>query len=75
MDEKIFNRKMYKEIKKMDRKSMENYVRDVYRQGFKDGTEVGNDVDFRIKLSKVLNKTKGIGIKLYDKIMENAKEV
>lgn len=59
----------------MDRNAMENFVKNIYRQAFKDGAEAGNKADFRIELSQILNNTKGVGIKLYDRIMENAKEV
>ena len=69
------NRKLYKDIKKYDREEMESFLRTVYTEGFRDGAEAGDKTDFRIKLSEVLNKTKGIGATLYDRIMENAKEV
>lgn len=54
---------------------MEELIRDTYHKGFQDGVAAGDNADFRIKLSEVLNKTKGIGIVLYDRIMENAKDM
>lgn len=75
MDKSIFNRKMYKTVKKMDRQEMEEFIKDIYRSGFKDGSEVGDKADFMIKLAQVLNNTKGVGITLYDRIMEKAKEM
>lgn len=75
MKENSLNRKMYKDIKKYDRQQMENFLKNIYSEGFRDGAEVGDKTDFRIRLSEVLNKTKGVGITLYDRIMENAKEV
>ena len=71
----MINRKMYKDIKKYDRQQMENFLKNIYSEGFRDGAETGDKIDFRIRLSEVLNKTKGIGATLYDRIMENAKEV
>lgn len=74
MKENIINRKTYKTIKKYDREEMNLFLAKVYQNGFKDGSEVGENTDFRIKLSEVLNKTKGIGPIMYDRIMEVAKE-
>lgn len=56
----MFNRKMYKDIKKYDRDQMQKFCENLYSQGFKDGSKSGNNADFRIKLSEVLNKTPGI---------------
>lgn len=67
------DRSIYKKIKKMNREEMEGYLERLYKFAFQDGTEVSNHTDFKIKLSEVLNNTKGIGPKLYDKIMENIK--
>lgn len=75
MKENLLNRKTYKEIKKYDREQMENFLRTIYTEGFRDGVDVGDRTDFRIKLSQVLNNTKGIGPTFYNRIMENAKEV
>lgn len=77
IEKKLLNRKTYKAIKRMDREKMESFIAiaNVYHEGFKDGSEAGKKADFKIQLSEVLNKTKGIGPKLYDKIMETAKEM
>ena len=75
LKENLLNRKTYKEIKKYNREQMENFLRIVYTEGFRDGVDAGDRTDFRIKLSQVLNNTKGIGPILYSRIMENAKEV
>lgn len=75
MDKKLLNRKLYKQIKRMDRQEMEEYLKDVYTEGFKDGAESAEGADFKIKLVEILNKTKGIGPKTFDKIMEAAKEM
>lgn len=48
---------------------------EIYQKGYRDGVKASTNADFRIMLSQVLNKTDGIGIKLYDRVMENAKEM
>lgn len=75
MTKKILNRKIYKSVKKMDRQEMEAFLADIYKAGFKDGVEAGDNADFRIKLVEILNKTKGIGPKTFNNIMETVKEM
>ena len=75
MDKKILNRKLYKAVKKMDRQEMEAFLMDTYKTGFNDGAEAGDTADFKIKLVEVLNKTKGVGPKTFDNIMQTAKEM
>lgn len=75
MEKKLINRKTYKEIKKMDRQEMEKFLARVYHQGFQDGAEAGDNADFKIKLVEVLENTKGIGPKLFDRIMGTVKEM
>lgn len=70
-----FNRKMYNAIRKYDRQQMETYLKGVYSQGFRHGTESGNNADFKIKLVQVLNATKGIGPTLFDRILETSKKM
>lgn len=72
---KLIDRETYKKIKRMNRKELQTFLANVYKTGFREGTEVGEDTNFRIRLSKVLNNTKGVGTVLYDRIMEKAKEV
>lgn len=74
MQDKLINRSTYKRVKKMDRKEMESFLAKLYREGFQAGVEAGDNADFKIKLSKVLNKTKGIGTVMYNRIMESVKE-
>lgn len=47
----------------------------IYQKGYRDGVKASSNADFRIMLSQVLNNTPGIGPKLYDRVMENAKEM
>lgn len=75
MDKKLINRKQYKAIKKMDRQEMERFLARIYSEGFEDGVEAGDNADFKIKLVEVLENTKGIGPKLFDRIMETVKEM
>ena len=75
MEKKMINRKTYKKIKKMDRQEIEAFLAEIYNQGFQDGTEAGNKVDFKIMLVQVLEKTKGVGPKTFDRIMETVKEL
>lgn len=65
----LFNRKMYKDIKKYDRQQMEDFVKSIYVSGFNDGAEAGNKADFKIQLLQVLEQTKGVGDKTRDKIL------
>lgn len=71
----LLTRKLYKKIKKMDRQEMEAFLAKIYHQGFQDGAEAGDNADFKIQLVKVLESTKGVGPKTFDKIMETVKEM
>ena len=39
------------------------------------GAESANNADFKIKLVEVLKKTKGVGPKMFDRIMQTVKEM
>lgn len=54
---------------------MERFLARIYSEGFEDGVEAGDNADFKIKLVEVLENTKGIGPKLFDRIMETVKEM
>jgi len=75
VEKKLINRKTYKKVKKMDRQEMETFLARIYHQGYQDGVEDGNKAGFKIQLVKVLENTKGVGPKTFDKIMETVKEV
>ena len=70
----ILNRKMYKEIKKMDRQQMEGFLADIYMRGAAEGverTEDALDVDVTGQvqdLAKLLHKELGIGEKRFARI-------
>ena len=71
----IGDRKTYKEIKKYNREEMNNFLSNLYREGFREGTESGEQADFKIKLVKVLQTTKGIGDKTIAKVLKTLKEM
>ena len=54
---------------------MEVFLAKIYHHGFRDGVEAGDSTDFKIKLAEVLNNTKGIGPKLFERIMATVKEM
>lgn len=70
----LVTRKLYKEIKKMDRQQIENFLAKVYVQGYEDGKEAAEMADFKIKLVQLLEKTKGVGPKITEKILQTLKE-
>lgn len=68
------NRCLYKDIKKFDRATMENFLQDLYQQGVNDGKSKAksfNIFDFINQCCVQLVMTKGFGIKKTD----TAKEV
>lgn len=71
----LLNKELYKEIKKMDRKEMDEFFLGVYNKGFRDGTEAGNKADFKIKLVTVLQETKGVGEKTIEKVLHTLKKL
>lgn len=75
MEKNLINRKMYKEIKKYDRQEMERFLANIYKQGFEDGAEAGDNADFKIKLVQVLQNTKGVGEKTIEKVLGTVKEM
>ena len=58
----------------MDRQQIENFLAKIYSQGYEDGKEAAEIVDFKIKLVQLLEKTKGVGPKTIEKILQTLKE-
>lgn len=54
---------------------MEAFLVKIYLQGYEDGTEDAEVTDFKIKLMQVLEKTKGVGAKTTEKILQTVKEM
>ncbi len=75
LKENLLNREIYKKIKRMDRQQIESFLAKVYVQGYEDGKEAAEAADFKIQLVEILNKTKGVGPKTFDNIMNTAKEM
>lgn len=67
----MFNRKKYRELKKMDHAQMDVFFQEVYKRGYHDGMaenkmDIGAGREF---LLEVLSDIKGVGIKTVQKIM------
>lgn len=54
---------------------MEAFLANIYKLGFEDGAESAEAADFKIQLVEILNKTKGVGPKTFDNIMNTVKEM
>ena len=66
-----FNRKVYKDIKKMDRQEMEKFLEEFYKASFLDGMEKAEEKGIsKEKLTAVLDSVKGIGEKRKAEVME-----
>lgn len=70
----VLNKETYKAVKRMNREEMKEHFDEIYKLGFRAGVESGNNANFKIKLVQVLNKTKGIGPKTIDKVLQTLKE-
>jgi hypothetical protein len=75
LKENLITRKQYKEIKKYDRQQMEIFLTNIYKDGFQDGVNAGDNADFKIKLVQVLQNTKGVGEKTIEKVLDTLKEM
>lgn len=64
--EPIIDRALYKKIKSMDRETMNNFVQNVYQQGYKAAESPSIDYD---KLRADLSQIKGIGESRLNEIM------
>jgi hypothetical protein rflaF_20646 len=65
-NEPIIDRALYKKIKSMDRETMNNFVQNVYQQGYQaaESHSIGHD-----KLRANLSRIKGIGESRLNEIM------
>lgn len=62
-----FTREKYKEIKKMDRKTLEEFICDVYKEGLNNGKR---KVPTPEKINEIIKNTKGVGEGKRKAIME-----
>ncbi|MBR6984375.1 MAG: hypothetical protein IKH75_12785 [Ruminococcus sp.] len=67
-NEELVNRSLYKRIKSMNRAEMENFVRNVFNQGYERAEEETHSIDYD-SLRADLSKIKGIGESRLNKIM------
>lgn len=68
-DRYLINRVMYKNIKKYDHQQMEEFLTDVYKNGYQDGRESVPGIELEdVKIA--LRGTKGIGPVVWQRITE-----
>lgn len=67
-NEELVNRSLYKRIKSMNRAEMENFVRNVFNQGYERAEEETHSIDYD-SLRADLSKIKGIGESRLNEIM------
>lgn len=67
-NEELVNRSLYKRIKSMNRAEMENFVRNVFNQGYEIAEEETHSIDYD-SLRADLSKIKGIGESRLNEIM------
>lgn len=74
-DKKMVNRaskitrEQYKKVKRMDHKTMEDFVTNIYTEGFKDGKKAAGNKIKAADIEKALIEIKGIGAKKVTEIM------
>ena len=67
-NKELVNRSLYKRIKSMNRAEMENFVRNVFNQGYEKAEEETHPIDYD-SLRADLSKIKGIGESRLNEIM------
>lgn len=67
-NKELVNRSLYKRIKSMNRAEIENFVRNVFAQGYQRAEEETHPIDYD-SLRADLNKIKGIGENRLNEIM------
>lgn len=66
----MFTREWYKEIKKFDRQQMEEFCKNLYMEGYKDGKEDIPGIDLE-KVVEAISQVKGIGEKRLQNIIDS----
>lgn len=69
----ILNRKTYKGIKKFDREQMENYLVNLYMEGYEDGRKDVPGIDIS-RIKGIVMSVKGVGEKRADEIVQRIEE-
>ena len=67
-NEELVNRSLYKRIKSMNRAEIENFVRNVFNQGYERAEEETHSIDYD-SLRADLSQIKGIGESRLNEIM------
>ena len=73
-DRYLINRTKYKDIKRYDHKQMEDFLTDVYKNGFIDGQESVTGVELQ-DVEDALHGVKGIGPVVWERIKERLAEL
>lgn len=64
------NREQYKWVKRMDHKQMEDFICNIYNEGYADGKAAAEPKIKSCDIATVLNDIKGVGTKKAAEIME-----
>ena len=73
-DKYMINRTKYKDIKRYDHKQMEDFLTDVYKNGYADGKESVPGVELQ-DVEAALKDVKGIGPVVWNRIKERLAEL
>ena len=73
-DKYMINRTKYKDIKRYDHQQMEDFLTDVYKNGYADGKESVPGVELQ-DVEKALQDVKGIGPVVWNRIKERLAEL
>ena len=73
-DKYMINRTKYKDIKRYDHQQMEDFLTDVYKNGYADGKESVTGVELQ-DVEKALQDVKGIGPVVWNRIKERLAEL
>lgn len=73
-DKYMINRTKYKDIKRYDHQQMEDFLTDVYKNGYVDGKESVTGVELQ-DVEAALKDVKGIGPAVWHRIQERLAEL
>ncbi len=73
-DKYMINRTKYKDIKRYDHQQMEDFLTDVYKNGYVDGKESVTGVELQ-NVEAALKDVKGIGPVVWNRIQERLAEL
>lgn len=73
-DKYMINRTKYKDIKRYDHQQMEDFLTDVYKNGYVDGKESVTGVELQ-DVEAALKDVKGIGPVVWNRIKERLAEL